>query len=125
MTIKEAIALALYVVETCGYRGVVEADLQVAIEDALKLEVITHHREHSLSKRDRPDFVLPTTEGLVVIECKVDGAGAAVARQLARYAGYPAVKAIALVTTRLRHANQIPDSIDGVPVCVWSLPNLP
>ena len=107
----------------------VEADLQAAVESALHaspdIRVGLIVREPRLSARDRPDFAVRGIDGLVIVECKVDGGTAAVARQLARYAEYPEVRVLFLATTRLRHDAGVPRVIGGKPVRVVAYHGLP
>jgi hypothetical protein len=50
-----------------------EVELQDAISSVLTLENIVFEREQRLSSRDKPDFILDTDFGKVVMEVKIDG----------------------------------------------------
>lgn len=76
-----------------------EAELQRGIAEAFDAAGIFYAREVKLGS-DRLDFL---ADG-IAIEVKVDGANAAVARQLERYAEHPEVGALVLATTRRQHA---------------------
>lgn len=98
----------------CGwsYAFGTEDDLQMGIGQALSGAGIEYKREERLSATDRPDFMV----GDVAIEAKVTGPRAAVMRQLARYASYPEVAEIVLVTSRTTH--RMPFSLNGKKVMV-------
>lgn len=73
-------------------------------------------REHRLSGKDRPDFLI---DGRIVIEVKGSRhRQPAVLRQLERYAGHAQVEAIILATSRAMH---MPSAIGGKPVWVLNL----
>lgn len=107
----------------CGFRGGAEFDLHNAVAYALTFANIFHVLEYELSKRDRVDFFLPSM-GLA-IECKVDGGTAEVVRQLDRYASHDVVRALLLVTTRMRHGVQIPSTLRDKTVTTVVLHGLP
>lgn len=95
-----------------------EAATQYGIERLLVSELSPSvvSREHRLSGRDRPDFLI---DGRIVIEVKGDRhRQPAVLRQLARYAEHRQVEAIILATSR---AMRMPAAIAGKPVCVLNL----
>ena len=77
-----------------------EAELQTGLALALEECGVFFSREHVLDAHNRVDFL--TAEG-IGIEVKVDGSALDVARQLMRYAAFPEVRALLLVTTRARH----------------------
>lgn len=75
-------------------------------------------REHAarLGPYDIPDFLI---DGEIVVEVKMRGVqGGAVLRQLARYAAYPQVTALILVTNR---ALNLPAAVAGKPLLRVSL----
>lgn len=107
-----------------------EAELQAGIAVVLREAGIHFLREFQL-KQDRIDFfVVPPEEQQrlalramlpfrgppkprgIGIEVKVAGAVTAVTRQLLRYAYYPEVRELILLTTRAQHA-QIPRELGG------------
>lgn len=94
-----------------------EEDLQRGVETVLAENKIPYVREASLSKGDRPDFLV---EGSIVLELKVKGASHAVLRQLMRYANHEKVKAIILVTTKFAHRS-MPETLAQTPVHVVHL----
>lgn len=76
------------------------------------------HREYRLDASNRVDFLV----GDIGIEVKVKGSNASVVRQLHRYATFPAIKGLLLVTTLPRH--RVPDVLLGKPVKVLRLGGL-
>lgn len=66
-------------------------------------------------KRNRIDFVV----GRVGLELKVDGAPAAVLRQLDRYAKAEQLDAVVLVTTRRSHLRGLPAELRGKPIAAF------
>lgn len=95
-----------------------EAELQRYLDAHLRAMYPTAAviREYALGKGangklDRPDFVIPCDDGLVVVEVKVKGAASEVEAQLARYAWHDRVCGVVLVTTRAVHA--MPGSVGG------------
>lgn len=109
-----------------------ETDLQLAIDALLRHEqtlghpVIAYDREHRLDPHNRIDFIVTMRAGTdqphthVGIEIKIGGALAAVQRQLTRYASFPSIDELLLVTNRATH-HGIPTEIDGKPVVLCSL----
>jgi hypothetical protein len=111
-----------------------EADLQLALNDVLTREqtlgnpVIMFDREHRLDPENRIDFLVTLRLGPRVhrpethigVEVKINGALAAVTRQLERYAQFPSIDELLLVTNRARH-HGIPYEIYGKPVVLCSL----
>ena len=97
-----------------------EKAAQTAISELLFANKISHEREYRLSKRDIVDFWLPDHGGgNAIIEVKMNGARAAdVYRQLARYAAFPTVGRVFLVTNK---AMGLPKEINGKPAYYMSL----
>lgn len=87
-----------------------ETDLQEGVETLFKQSGLAYQREFHLSERDRPDFMV----GTIAVECKVDGSGNDVLRQLHRYAEHDSVEILVLVTTCAKH--RMPEEIRGKPV---------
>lgn len=106
----------LSVLRAYRYRFTSEAGLQAGIAAALAAAEIPFEREVSLSASDRIDFLV----GGCGIEVKVDGATAAVLRQLHRYAQHERIRSLVLVTSRSRH-RQMPEALNGKPVGVVGL----
>ncbi len=90
-----------------------ESDIQRGIATILDKHSLKHTREHQLDSGSRLDFL--TSDG-VAIEVKVDGSNANVIRQLHRYAGFKEVTGVVLFTTRSRHTQNLPDTMQGKPV---------
>lgn len=112
----------LTLIRNCGYRGGSEYELQEALAAAFRNAECEFVREMPLgSPKDRVDFWF---HGFA-IECKVDGGAAAITRQLDRYAKHPVVEALILVTTKMRHAAHVPEELQGKPVHVVVLTQLP
>lgn len=89
-----------------------EAQLQAALDTALREEGVVAQREVRLSDgRSRIDFL----SGRTGIEIKIDGSWTQVARQLMRYAKCAEIDALVLITSKVTH-RQVPDEIAGVPV---------
>lgn len=85
-----------------------EKELQDGIAKALNDNRIEFKREHSLSRWDRPDFLI---EG-IAIEVKIGGTLNNLLRQLHRYAGFDEVESVIVVTNRSRLA-ELPDTLNG------------
>ena len=101
-----------------------EAELQKAIHDLLRKDLGLFGmigREVPLSATDRIDFLIPTEDGGLGIEVKVDGSTSAVARQLQRYAESDRVTELLLLTTLRRHAPLDGTTLAGKPVHVLRL----
>lgn len=98
-----------------------EVRLQDAMAKLLTAEGIVFEREHSLGKRDRIDFYLPSVSA--GIEVKVDGATSAVTRQLHRYLRHPSLDALILCTTLVRHT-MLPPKLAGKPLHIACLASL-
>jgi hypothetical protein len=99
----------------CRFNFGDEADLQLAIAEALTIAGLSFERERPLGC-DRVDFYL----GGLAVEVKVSGALAAVTRQLHRYAQNRDVNRLVLITTKARH-KAIPSALSGKPVHVIHL----
>ncbi len=102
-----------------------EDELQNGIRDLLERNNYRYEREVVLSGTDRIDFMVSGFERTdfnagVGIEVKVDGSRADVIRQLHRYAQQERVKALILVTSRVKH-NDMPETINDKPLKVISL----
>jgi hypothetical protein len=93
-----------------------QADIATLLAFAFGPEIAVR-REHRLGPYDVPDFLI---DGRVVVEVKMASArnGGAVLRQLARYAAYPLVEALILVSNR---AIALPGWIEGKPTHFVSL----
>jgi hypothetical protein len=89
-----------------------EADLQIGVARLLDSLGLQYLREHSLSARDRVDFFLP---GGIVLELKVATDGAALLRQVLRYAQHDGVAEIIAASTT-HHALALPDTVQGKPL---------
>jgi hypothetical protein len=96
------------------YRG--EHDLQNAIAEVLKTAQLEVHREVRLSGQDRIDFLVEPEQLGLGIEVKVAGDAASAIRQLARYATFPQIRQLLLVTTRYTHRGSVPAELGGKPV---------
>jgi hypothetical protein len=95
------------------FRTHTEAELHVALATCFTRAAIPFEREVELGPEARVDFFLPP--GLAV-EVKILGSTNNVLRQLGRYAEFARVQEVVLVTTRLRLASAVPDSLAGKPV---------
>lgn len=74
-------------------------------------------REHRLDAESRIDFYLPDVR--IGIECKVDGAPTEVTRQLLRYAAFPTIDGLMLVSRRKTHGVTASE-LAGKPFCsLW------
>lgn len=112
----------------CG--GQLELDATAMVRDEYTLQnllatVLPQYarREVKLGDEDRIDFLVRCVtlpERIDVgVEVKVDGAPAAVMRQLHRYLSHDELAGIVLVTTKRSHRD-IPDALHGKPVqVVW------
>lgn len=95
-----------------------ETDSQRKIEEHLRagLPGVEVSREHRLSDRDRPDFLV---DGRFVVEIKVHGAvRAKIVKQLERYAEHDLVEGLVLATGR---SIVLPATINGKPLRVVNL----
>lgn len=92
-----------------------ESELKDEMERMMCYHRIPFAREKSLDKKNRPDFILDE----YAVEVKIRGESAtAIYRQCARYAAFPEVKGIILVTNK---AQGLPDTICGKPAYYVSL----
>lgn len=90
-----------------------EKELQDELANVLLFAGYALTREVELAPGDRIDFLVDT----VGVELKVDGATAAVLRQLHRYLQSDKVTSIILVTTKMRHQT-LPGELNGKQVAV-------
>ncbi len=93
-----------------GYRLPVsnEKAMQDAVESALRAENLPFEREVKRGA-DRIDFLVG---GVVGVELKVKGAAGDVQRQLERYAAWPEVTSLVLVTSKGAH-RALPHVVGG------------
>ncbi len=92
------------VLQEASVRYATEAQMHLDLRAALKTAGIAHETELRLSDRNRVDLAVADAGGWIVIEVKVRGKRTDVERQIARYAIDPAVVAVILVTSVIRHA---------------------
>ncbi|MCD8139292.1 MAG: hypothetical protein LUE17_05870 [Planctomycetaceae bacterium] len=92
-----------------------EIDLQDGVQQVLLGEDIAFHREHRFDPANRVDFWLPRCG--VALEIKIKGSLTNVTLQLSRYAQFPEVKGLLLLTTRISHIS-VPRRIKDKPVVV-------
>jgi hypothetical protein len=90
----------------------VEKAMQDAVESALRTEKLEFSREVTRGA-DRPDFVV----GAVGLELKVKGSAGDVLRQLERYAAWPELTDLLLVTSKGAH-RALPAQVGGKPLVV-------
>jgi ethanolamine utilization microcompartment shell protein EutL len=95
-----------------------ERELQDAIESVLTRAGAAHAREVDLGVGDRIDFVVEPGIG---IEVKIDGSTSEVTRQVHRYLQAPELAALVVVTSRMRHALQLPREFNGKPLRALAL----
>ncbi|WIX32556.1 hypothetical protein QO259_17355 [Salinicola sp. JS01] len=98
--------------------AVVEKRAQADLESALIAGGWRFSREHRLSDRDIPDFLVKVEDVAVVIELKIRAQRKRIYRQLERYALHDSVDAVVLLTGT---AMQLPLEINGKPARVASL----
>ncbi|WP_347990044.1 hypothetical protein [Methylomonas sp. AM2-LC] len=77
------------------FRFSCENELQTGIENVLQISNIEYVREKSISKRDRPDFII---DGIAV-EIKIKGSLSTAIRQVARYASHDDIRAVLVIGT--------------------------
>jgi len=77
------------------FRFVTERDLQDGIEQALLENGIEFSREKSISRAERPDFLVNG----VAVEIKIKGTLSSLLRQVSRYASHDDVVAVLVVGT--------------------------
>lgn len=94
-----------------------EIQLQDSLEKLLLVGFAAHEvvRELPLGPRNRIDFALRTSVGLVVIEVKIKGPTSDLIRQVDRYLKLPEVAAVVVVTSMIR-LTAIPETMNGKPV---------
>ena len=92
-----------------------ERQLQEGLAALLEPDHVVE-REVRLNARDRLDLLVDDT---LCIETKIAGTPRSVRAQIDRYAQHPDVKAILLITSRVRHS--LPREINGKPVVVAML----
>jgi hypothetical protein len=85
-----------------------EKKLQIELEQKLTENGISFLREHHLDKKNIPDFFI---SGLA-IEIKIKGNAVKIYKQLERYASFPEVKEVLLITNR---SMGLPTEINGKP----------
>jgi len=86
------------------------------IEEALLLGEYAAEQEHALDEYNRVDFMLPAGIAILV---KLNGSRAEVLRQVGRYAQFPQVAAILLITTQPEH--WLPDVLNGKPMAAHTI----
>lgn len=95
-----------------GLSFIGEAELHTAVAKALQASPFPFSAEFVLSPEDRVDFLVA---GCVGVECKVGGSPAEALAQLNRYAQHECIRALVLVSSRLRHGS-VPPSLNGKPL---------
>lgn len=95
-----------------------EISAQIAIEQALIAGGFEFHREHFLSKRDKPDFLIIKDGFSIVLEMKTKANRMATYKQLERYASHEEVHGLILLSGT---AMGLPAEINGKPAQVVSL----
>lgn len=89
-----------------------EAELQLQVAQALDQAGVRYTREKSLSRRDRPDFMLA---GGLALELKTQTDQKSLLRQLLRYAEHAEVRAMVVGTTTHRGL-RLPPLVGGKPL---------
>lgn len=104
-----------------------EKELQEALaarlwpEALLGAPITGYSRELRLDERNRIDFLVEINETIRVgVEVKIGGSLAALVRQLERYAKFPQIDQLLVITTKAQH-HHIPTEINGKPVVLCSL----
>lgn len=87
-----------------------ERDIQEAVATILDGAGLKYVREFEMGKANRIDFLIDEGVGL---EVKVQGSPSAVVRQLFRYAEREEIKAMVVVSTRVRTTAILPERIRG------------
>jgi len=98
------------------FRFSTEADLQAGIDEVLGRAGVSREREYRLTRSDRIDFYLPK-QGMG-IEVKVDGGTSDLTRQILRYAESSEIRSLVVITSRMRHAVQLPRYVNNKPLQV-------
>lgn len=91
-----------------------EIDLQAGVELALAGLGTPYEREYRFDRRNRIDFWLP--EPGIGIEIKIQGSVTDVLLQLSRYAAFPQVHGLVLLTTRRTHLQIRENTVEGKPL---------
>src|SRR5688500_16154247 len=112
MTPPRGIEAVTAAIRANAYRFATEDKIQRGIGAALTNAEIAHEREVRLGPADRIDFLV----GAVGVEVKIGGGITPLTRQLTRYALSGRVEALILVTSKRRHAAQLPPALNGKPV---------
>lgn len=103
-----------------------ETELQERLASHLWTEALIgrpitrYSREVRLDEHNRIDFIVELDGTVVGVEVKIAGTLKAVTRQLTRYAAFPSIDQLLLITTKAQH-HHIPREIDGKPVVLCSL----
>lgn len=97
-----------------------ESELQEGIASVLTDASFEFKREVTLSRKDRIDFLV----GDVGIEVKVGGSLASVTRQLHRYSEFDKISSLILVTSRMCHGLNLPNSMNGKPLSIHAIVSL-
>lgn len=103
-----------------------ELELQDALAARFYAEAMIGHpitgfgREVRLDQHNRIDFLIEVDGAPVGVEVKIHGSRADVVRQLTRYAAFPEIHELLLVTAKAIHHN-IPHELNGKPVVLCSL----
>ncbi len=95
-----------------------EKILQTEISDALNFSWIGHHREFRLDNESILDFFLPTYG--IGMEVKIKGRPRSILRQCERYAAFPCVKELIVISNK---SMGFPEQINGKPVYFLKLSN--
>lgn len=106
-----------HILRSTRFRWNSERDLQNGIHQVLCNLMIEFAPEHILDENNRIDFLLSNGLG---IEVKIAGGRPAVFAQLQRYAGFPEVTSLVLVTGRTQLAS-LPAKVNGKSLRVVSL----
>lgn len=91
-----------------------EKETQQQVQDILQENKLAFIREHQLSAKDIPDFLI----GSVVIEVKIKGRPIDILRQCTRYCQHKTVNALILLTNKL---TGFPEEINGKPCYVINM----
>ncbi|QTP13392.1 hypothetical protein [Serratia symbiotica] len=94
-----------------------EIELQNAISAVLTQSGIAFEREHRLSMRDKPDFILDTDCGKIAMEVKIDGGKNPLLRQVNRYLSHDEIAGIIVVGTPY-YIDLMPKTLNNKPI--WS-----
>lgn len=111
-----AISVAEYL-SSFTYNWTTERELQEHVAGVLERRFPTQ-REHALSRRDRPDFIVEIYGLTIAVEVKVAGAHNAVLRQLGRYAEHDGIAAIVLASGKRTLLAGVPRLIHTKPIAL-------